>query len=128
MTHPPHPALFDNPETGAFWQAAAQGRLLLKSCRACGSAHWYPRAICPHCGSADTHWQDSTGQGVIYTFSVLRKAKPMTVPAYVTLDEGISLFTNIVDCDPDSLQIGQRVVLRFIDGMDGTHLPAFAPA
>lgn len=122
------PTLFDNPENGLFWQAAAEGRLLLKACRTCDSAHWYPRSICPHCGSADTEWRPSPGTGTIYTYTVLRKAKPVQIPAYVTLEEGISLFTNIITADPDALRIGQRVALTFIDGLDGTMLPAFTPA
>lgn len=127
MTEPNRPALFDNPETGPFWQAAACGQLVLPTCRACNSAHWYPRSLCPHCGSNDLDWRASAGSGAIYTFTVMRKAKPVRVPAYVTLDEGISLFTNILTSDPDALQIGQRVALRFMDGLDGTRLPAFVP-
>ena len=40
-----------NPETKPFWDAAAQGRLLVKKCQACGQSHHYPRALCPFCFS-----------------------------------------------------------------------------
>ena len=78
-----------NPETQACWDAASQGKLLIKRCAACGESHWYPRALCPFCGSDRTEWQDSAGRGVIYSYSVMRRATPPYVLAYVTLDEGL---------------------------------------
>lgn len=126
-TAPLDPQTFGNPETGHFWNEAAEGRLVLKHCRSCRQAHWYPRFHCPHCGSADTEWITSRGDGEIYSFSVMRRAKPPYAIAYVTLDEGISIFTNIVDCDLDALSIGQRVALKFADQKDGTKLPVFSP-
>ena len=59
----PAPAV--NVESKPFWDAAAEGRFLIKRCTACGKAHWYPRAICPFCASAATVWEASPGEGVI---------------------------------------------------------------
>lgn len=120
------PQTWANPETGPYWHAAAGGQLLLKHCTACDQAHWYPRHFCPHCGSDCTEWRESQGRGEVYTFTVMRRPAPRVI-GYVTLDEGISIFTNIVDCDPDSLQIGQRVQARMAEQADGTFLPVFAP-
>ena len=50
-------------ETQAFWEAAKEGRFLIKRCRGCGEAFWYPRAICPLCHSSDTVWEESAGTG-----------------------------------------------------------------
>lgn len=36
-------------ETRAFWDAAGEGRLLVKQCDDCGEHHHYPRAACPFC-------------------------------------------------------------------------------
>lgn len=106
------------PETQAFWDAAAKGQLLVKRCTACGRAHHYPRPICPFCGSDRTEWKDATGMGVIYSFSVMRRSSPPYVIAYVTLDEGPTIMTGLVDCDLDALRIGQpvRVVWTPTDG------------
>lgn len=120
------PQTFGNPETGHFWREAGEGRLVVKRCTACGEHHWYPRSHCPHCGSAGTEWVEASGSGTIYSFTVLRRGGGQ-VPAYVTLDEGISLFTNIVDCDPDRLSIGQRVSVRFRTDENGVALPVFRP-
>ena len=71
---PKIPAPTATPETAPFWEAAAEGKLLVKTCTACGRAHHYPRPICPFCGSDRTEWTESPGRGVIYSFSVMRRA------------------------------------------------------
>ncbi|GGA74706.1 DNA-binding protein [Nitratireductor aestuarii] len=118
------PQTFGNAETATFWNAAKEGRLLIKHCTACDEHHWYPRTHCPHCGSGETEWVESRGEGSIYTFTVLRRNGGQ-IPCYVTLDEGISIFTNIVDCDPDDLAIGKRVRVRFREERNGTSVPVF---
>jgi uncharacterized OB-fold protein len=116
------------PETLPFWQAAAEGRFLLKHCRQCGRTHWYPRALCPHCHSSDLEWRESAGRGSVYSFTVVRRAEPPYVLGYVHLDEGPKLLTNIVDCDPDSVQIGQRVSVIFRPAPEGRPMPFFRPS
>jgi len=117
-----------NPETKPFWDAAAEGKLLLKRCRACGEAHYYPRAICPFCFSAATEWFAAAGTGVIYTYSVARRGPSRYAIAYVTLTEGVTMMTNIVDGDVDKLAVGQAVRLVFRPSEGGPPVPMFAPA
>ena len=114
------PAPSQNLESKPFWDAAKQGRFLIKRCGACGEPHWYPRTMCPFCNSTDTRWEESKGEGAIYTYSVMRANTPVPYGiGYVTLDEGISLLTNFVDCDLDALKIGQRVKLKWTPTGDG---------
>jgi uncharacterized OB-fold protein len=123
----PAPAV--NPEIRPYFDAAAQGRLLVKRCADCGRYHHYPRAICPHCFSDRTEWHEARGTGTVHTYSVLRRGVPVPYCiAYVTLDEGVSMMTNIVDCDLDAVRIGQpvRVVFKPTDG--GPPVPMFTPA
>jgi uncharacterized OB-fold protein len=122
------PAPSANPETKAFWEAAAQGRLLIKRCTACAAVHYYPRALCPFCGSDATEWQTASGAGTIYSYSVMRRAEVPYAIAYVTLDEGVTMMTNLVGCDFDSLRIGQRVRVAFTPTDGGPPVPAFTPA
>ena len=71
---------------------------------------------------------ESKGTGTIYTFTVMRTKEPLCV-AYVELDEGPRMFTNIVDCDLDTLKIGQKVKLVFKPTEDGAApVPMFTPA
>jgi len=116
------------PETLPFWQAAAEGRLLLKFCRDCGRTHWYPRALCPHCHGAALDWREASGRGTVYSFTVVRRAEPPYVLALVRLDEGTTLLTNVVDCDPDGVSIGQRVSVCFRPAPEGRPMPHFRPA
>jgi uncharacterized OB-fold protein len=117
-----------NPETKPFWDAAALGKFLIKRCVACGEPHYFPRSICPFCFSDQTVWEQSSGEATIYTLSLMRKsaAGPYAI-AYVTLKEGPSLLTNIVDCELDGLKIGQKVKVVF-KPTDGAPLPFFTPA
>jgi uncharacterized OB-fold protein len=123
-----YPAPEPNPETKRFWEAAAQDQLLIKKCGACGEVHYYPRALCPFCGSDRTDWQPASGRGTVYSWSVMRRAETPYAIAYVTLDEGVTMMTNIVDCDLDGIRIGQAVRVVFKPTEGGPPLPAFTPA
>src|SRR5688572_31678833 len=91
-----------NVETRAYWDAALQGRWLVKHCGACGRNHFYPRAICPHCFSDKTEWRETSGTGTIYSFSVMRRVAQPYAIAYVTLDDGVTVMSNVVDCNLDA--------------------------
>ena len=114
-----------NLETERYWAAARDGQLLVKICNVCGEAHYYPREICPHCGSTDTEWREASGKGVIYSYSVMRRAEIPYVIAYVTLDEGVTMMTNIVDADFDAIAIGKAVEVTFRETEGGMALPVF---
>ena len=73
-------------------------------------------------------WRDASGKGAIYTFSVMRRAKETYAIAYVTLAEGPTMMTNLVDCDFDALRIGQPVTVVFKDTENGPPVPMFKPA
>ena len=130
------PAMAPTPsvETAEYWSATAEGRLLLKRCDSCGTVIWYPRGICPDCHSTDTSWFEASGQGEIYSFTVNRRgdgpwkeAAPYVI-AYVQLDEGPRVMTNIVEADLDALAIGQRVTAVWDDTGEGSALLRFRPA
>jgi len=116
------------PETREFWVGAEQGRLLLPHCQDCGRTHWYPRAHCPLCGSVRLKWQEASGKGTLHAFSTARRAEPQYTLAYVTLQEGPTLMTNIIEAAPESLRIGQAVSVRFQRAPEGRMMPFFAPA
>lgn len=122
----PAPAVY--PDNQEFWDAASAGRLLLKYCLSCDRPHWYPRPHCPHCGGARTAFRQASGMATIYSVSVTRRAGPHAYAvAYVTLDEGITMMTNIVDCDLEALRIGDRVQVVFKPSEGGPAVPMFTP-
>ena len=133
MTTPYQAREFEGPqasaETAPYWEAAQEGRLLVKRCEDCQALHHFPRSICPHCGSERTQWIDTSGRGVVYAVSVTRRGTPVPYAmAYVTLDEGVTLMTNIVDCDLDTVKVGQKVKVAFKTTEGGVSMPVFAPA
>jgi len=61
----------DDRDTGGFFQAAQQRRLVVKACRACGTPLHLPRAYCYHCGSWDTAWREVGGAATLYAWTVV---------------------------------------------------------
>ena len=122
------PALRALPETLAYWLAANEGRLLIKHCTACDKPHHYPRDICPHCWSEATTWREAAGTGTLYSHSTMGQGEAAYTLAYVTLDEGVTIMSNIVDADPAALHVGQRLRVVFKPSDGGYAVPMFTPA
>ncbi len=116
------------PETAGYWKAADEGRLLVKRCTACGQHHHYPRDICPYCLSEATEWIDSKGTGTVYSYSTMGEGETAHTLAFVTLDEGPTMMTNLVDAPHSTWAIGQRVRVVFKPSDGGPAVPMFAPA
>jgi uncharacterized OB-fold protein len=117
-----------NPETKPFWDAAAEGRLLVKKCLECGEVHYYPRSICPFCHGGRTEWLPASGRGTIYSYSVMRRAPEPYAIAYVALEEGPKMLTNIVDCAFDDMAVGKAVRLVWQPSEGGPPVPMFTLA
>jgi len=127
---------FPEPDTQAFWDATKEHKLTYQ---VCANSHtvFFPRAHCPTCGSRELSVKESKGEGVVYTYSVVRLNRhPAFAPlgpyavAYVDLDEGFRILTNVVGvADPvTDVKIGQRVTVAWEDQESGIALPLFAPA
>lgn len=112
-------------DTLAYWQAADEGRLLVKHCSACGEYHHYPRDICPFCASDATTWRQAAGTGRIYSYSTMGQGDAAYTLAHVTLDEGPTLLTNLVGAGP--FAIDQRVRVVFVPSDGGHAVPMFTP-
>jgi hypothetical protein len=116
-----------NAETAAFWNAAEDGRLLIGRCKTTGRAFFYPRRVSPFTLSGDVEWIEASGRGTIYSFSYMARAKVPFAIAYVELEEGPMVLTNIVDCDSDQIAIGLPVRLVFKPSNGGPPIPMFTP-
>ena len=113
------------PETAAYWQAANEGKLLIKHCLSCGLAHQYPRDMCPHCWSTDTVWRESSGQGSIYSFSTMGQGDDEYTITFIALDEGITMMSNLVSSDTTKYAIGAKVQVVFQAAANGQNVPTF---
>lgn len=119
----PYVAAF--PENLAFWEAAVRGVLVLPRCKACGETHWHPRAHCPFCRSDALEWQAASGRGTLHTFTIIRGKDAAHVLAYVQLEEGPLMLTNIVDQPFEELRIGMHVQVQFRATPQGRMAPVF---
>jgi uncharacterized OB-fold protein len=106
-------------ETAPYWQGLVDGEIRLPWCRSCDGPIWYPRAQCPLCGDADLDWRTISPLGTVYSYSVVRKTPGRWnehvpfVLAYVELDAGPRVMTNIVTADPEGVHCGQQVTAMF---------------
>lgn len=113
-----------------FWDACRDRRLLVQRCGWCGAYVFLPRAFCPECRSTELSWVESSGEGVIVTYTtVWRPQTPaFEVPyvvAVVRLAEGYEMMTNLVDCEVDAVTTDLPVRVRFVDIDDDVTLPCF---
>ena len=129
----PVPVPVINPETEPFWEATSAHKLMLPQCTLCRTVIWYPRAMCPDCGSTTVEWFEASGLGRIYTYTIIGRGEGpyrsigAYVLAYVELEEGPRILTNIIGCPHESVMVGQSVAVAFQDSGEGTALPRFRP-
>lgn len=117
----------ESPDNKAFWEAARAGRLLVGRCKDTGKHFMYPRHVSPFTLSNNVELVEAKGTGEIYSYSIARGKEPFCV-AYVRLDEGPVMLTNIVDTDLDALSCGQRVRVVFKESENGgAPVPMFTP-
>ncbi|MGH7918100.1 MAG: Zn-ribbon domain-containing OB-fold protein [Candidatus Binataceae bacterium] len=122
-------------ESRPWWEAIKRHELYIQKCRDCGELRYYPRALCTNCLSSRVEWIKCNGGGKIYTFTVtnqnqsagFRDSLPY-VMAYVELDEGLRMLTNIVDCPPEQVKIGMPVEVVYDDATPEVTLVKFRPA
>ena len=127
----PKPMPVPDGDSRQFWEAAAEGKLLLQRCGDCGAYIFYPRTLCPACHSDRLEWKEAGGEGTIYTYTIARRAAgpafQADVPyviALIDLEEGPRMMSNIVTEDVEAVRIGQRVKVTFDDSGEYT-LPKF---
>lgn len=126
-----------NAETAGWWEAAARHQLVVQRCTACGTTRHPPGPVCPACRSTEAEWAELAGTGTVYTYTVVRQAflpaLADVVPYVVAAIEtdgggGTRLVSNVVDVDPEDMEIGMPVELVWEDMGPDLALPRFRPA
>jgi hypothetical protein len=124
----PRPTALSRPH----WDGCRDGRLLVQRCTACQAYVFIPQPICTRCQSPALAWVESSGRGVVYSYTVVHRpprpafAAPYVV-AIVALDEGWHMLTNLVDCAPAEVRVGLPVEVSFRRVSDEITLPCFRP-
>lgn len=122
-------------ESEEFWKSARERALKLQRCDKCQEFRYYPSPICHFCSSDRFTWERVSGNGTIYSYTVLERAKgnpfegdvPIAI-VLVELAEGPVMMSNLIDYDPEQIAIGQAVTLDYADVNDEITLPVFRPA
>ncbi len=133
MTQRPIPVT--NPDNAGFWEGCSRGELRIQKCAVCNARRHHPKPACFACGSFEFVWEQMSGRGTLYTFTIVHNptlasfqdAVPYNV-AVVQLDEGPYLVSNIVGCTNEALRIGMPVEVVFEAVADTVALPRFQPA
>ena len=115
-----------------FWEAAQREELRFQRCSDCRAWRHYPRPICPQCGSTSYKWEQASGRGEVWTWTIVRGP---TLPAFrddlpynvvdVLLDEGIHFVSQVLDVAPEELHAGMRVTAVFVPASDDITLVKF---
>jgi uncharacterized OB-fold protein len=130
MTTPEFPAPVEDPDSAPYWNSLREHAMCLPYCAACGRFFFYPRTVCPRCHSGDVEWRQASGHGVIYSYTVVRRAParafaadvPYTV-ALADLDEGCRIVARVRPDDAPRTAIGARVQIDYHDVTDTLTLP-----
>lgn len=118
-----------------YFESGLSGLMVLQRCLACRRLIYYPRSACPHCLSPDYEWEEMKGAGEVYTYSIVWRpqheffndAVPIVL-ATIRLVEGPLVVSTVVNCPPESIEIGMRVRVVFDRVNDKISLPKFEPA
>jgi uncharacterized OB-fold protein len=117
----------ETPDNKVVLDGYKAGKFLLGKCNDTGKLFHYPRHVSPFTLSNNVEFVEAKGTGVIYSYSVARGKEPFSV-AYVKLDEGPIVLTNIIECDLDALKIGLKVKLKFKTSDGDVPVPMFVLA
>jgi uncharacterized OB-fold protein len=104
-----------------YFAFLAEGRFMLQRSRGSGTYVFHPRVAVPGTGEHDLEWVEASGEGVVYSTSVVRNKPPAEDynVALIDLAEGVRMMSRVIDIAPDAVRIGMRVTAQVgqIDGI-----------
>jgi uncharacterized OB-fold protein len=122
------------PETQPYWDGCAAGELRIQRCVDCGEPYFYPRPICPSCGSGSVEWFTASGRATLYSYVINHRpaggfeAEAPYAIAVVQLAEGPRMMSSIRDvpATPEALVLDMPLRVAFEQRGD-VWLPVFTP-
>lgn len=119
-----------------YWDGARAQRLVLQRCPECRDWVHPPRPMCPKCQSETMAYEEASGRGKVYTWSVMYTkgnpgfdAKIPYATVTIELDEQPHLFViGNIDCPRDQIEIGLPVEVWYERVTDEITLPQWRPA
>ena len=135
QTAVPRPLPIPDETSQPFFDAAKEGKLLLRYCPACERWLGYAVELCDNCFSAGIEWKEASGRGTVYSFIIMHQVihpgfasiVPYNV-ASVELEEGPRVHTNLVNIANDAIKMDMPVKVTFEKLDDEVTVPKFEPA
>jgi uncharacterized OB-fold protein len=129
----PIPAV--TPALAPFFEGAKRHELVIQKCSDCNTYRFPARDLCSHCLSTRSEWEKVSGDGEVFSFSVMHQvyhpgfaAEVPYAVVLVQLAEGPRITSNLVGVPPDKVRIGMPVKVVFEELSDEVTLPKFTPA
>jgi uncharacterized OB-fold protein len=124
----PRPTALSQPH----WDACREGKLKVQRCGQCKTYIFIPQPCCSNCQSPELVWVESSGRGVVYSFSVVHRApRPQfEVPyavAIIELEEGWHMLSNVLECPMEDVVVDLPVEIKFQKMTEEITLPYFVP-
>ncbi|MHA7664914.1 thiolase C-terminal domain-containing protein [Mycolicibacterium sp. HS_4_1] len=121
------------PENEFYWTAGADGALRITECENCNALIHPPAPVCRYCRERKMGVRTVSGLATLIGFTLNQRFSIPGLPApYVVAqvalveDSRVRLTTNIIDCDPGLLALGQQMEVVFEQHED-VWLPLFRP-
>ncbi len=120
--------------TRPFWDAAKERRLVIQRCQDCSHLHHPPRPVCDACHSKTLTFEQVSGRGRIYSFSVMHQPNVAGfadelpyLNILIELEEQQRLFlvSHLPDSEREHVRIGRKVEVYFEDVDAELTLPKF---
>jgi uncharacterized OB-fold protein len=106
-----------------------EGKFMILRNRGSGRHTFYPRVAEPLTGDTNLEWVPASGNGVVYSTSVMRERPPKQDynVALIDLEEGPRMMSRVEGIAPEAVKIGMKVKAKVIKE-DGRSLVVFNPA
>ena len=102
------------------------GKLGYQRCADCSAAVFYPRVLCPVCGSGALEWRESAGRGTIYaTTAMYSRNRDTRNVVLVDLDEGFRMMSRVEEVPSEEVEIGTRVRFEVRQGEEDEPVAVF---
>ncbi|WP_203336977.1 Zn-ribbon domain-containing OB-fold protein [Nocardioides limicola] len=114
-------------KSAAFFDAAAEDRLVIRRCIGCRQALPPEAVVCTTCAGTDLEWVQAEGTGLLASYTVVHRAPhpayrvPYTI-GVVELDEGPWLYARV---NAESPTVGLPVRVAFRHPEEGESFPVF---
>ena len=108
----PNPAFEQTGPQKVFSDALKNGAFRIQRCSGCAKHVFYPRVLCNHCGSPDLTWVDASGNGTVYSTTVVRRKADAGGDiniALIDLEENVRMMSRVDGMSIDDVRIGMPV-------------------